>query len=73
MSGAERVLQEFKEIYGSPISSISKPVGLFNENDPMRWRVTFVGPRDTSYKGGLFFLSIQFPLEYPEKGPKVCF
>ena len=73
MSGAERVLQEFKEIYGDPISSKAKPVGLFNENDPMRWRVTFVGPRDTSYKGGLFYLSIQFPLEYPEKGPKVCF
>ena len=72
-TGAERILQEFKEINRNPISNCGVTVGLFNEGDPMRWRVSLLGPKDTSYRGGLFYLSIQFPPNYPEKAPEVCF
>ncbi len=73
MSGSERILQEFKELSRNPISNCGVTVGLFNESDPMRWRVTLTGPRDTSYKNGLFYLSVQFPPDYPNNPPEVCF
>ncbi len=72
MSNA-RILDEFKDISRNPISNCGVTVGLINENDPTRWRVSLLGPKDTSYKGGLFYLSIQFPPDYPKKAPEVCF
>ena len=72
MSNA-RILEEFKDISRNPISNCGVTVGLINENDPTRWRVSLLGPKDTSYKGGLFYLSIQFPPDYPNKAPEVCF
>ena len=32
-----------------------------------------VGPKDSSYAGGLFKLSVYFPDGYPQKPPDVCF
>ena len=72
-TGVQRIMEEFKEINRNPISNCGVTVGLFNEGDPTRWRVSLLGPKDTSYKGGLFYLSIIFPSNYPEKAPEVCF
>ena len=43
------------------------------DNDYTKWTATFTGPEDTSYKGGLFKLNIDFPFEYPKKPPQICF
>ena len=32
-----------------------------------------LGPKDTPYKGGLFFMNIKFPEEYPLKAPIIYF
>ena len=69
----DRVIEEFKDISKNPISNYPINVGLKNENDFREWKVTLSGPKDTSYGGGLFFLSIKFPDNYPEKEPEVCF
>ena len=73
MSGLERISKEFKDINRNPIANCGVTVGLFNDDDVTKWRVSLLGPKDTSYKGGLFYLSINFPEDYPEKPPEVCF
>ena len=73
MSGLDKITKEYKDINRNPIANCGVTVGLFDESNFRKWRVSLVGPRDSPYKGGLFYLSIDFPNEYPLKSPEVCF
>ncbi len=70
MSGLERIKEEFKEILSNPQSGVKVEI---RENDDTKWTATLIGPEDTSYKGGLFRLNINFTNKYPYEAPQVNF
>ena len=73
MSGKDRILQEFKDINRNPITNCGVTVGLINDSDITKWRISLLGPKDTSYSGGLFYLTVDFPQDYPQRAPEICF
>ena len=69
----KKIKEEFMDIKKNTIENIGVTVGLPNEDNIFEWKITLKGPRDSSYAGGLFFLRIIFPENYPTKAPEVCF
>ena len=69
----QRITNEFREINRNPMANIGFSVGLPNENNVFEWRCTLMGPSDTSYRNGLFYVRVLFPDNYPEGKPEVRF
>ena len=70
---SKRNVEEYKDLNRNPIPNCGMCVGLVDDNSYDDWKVSFTGPHDTPYKGGLFFLRIHFPQDYPNKAPEVYF
>ncbi|XP_010474938.1 PREDICTED: ubiquitin-conjugating enzyme E2 4-like [Camelina sativa] len=43
------------------------------DDDIFRWEATLIGPVNTPYEGGVFKISLNFPPDFPNNPPKVCF
>ena len=69
----KRLTGEFNSLLRSPNTNYGITVGLPDKNDMFHWRATLAGPKDSSYSGGTFILTISFPKDYPNSAPEVCF
>ena len=65
--------KEYNQLQNDPILSLGATVGLPDPRKIFHWKITLVGPQDTPYAGGMFFLTADFPETYPKTKPEIRF
>ena len=67
----KRLVKELNDFNQNPPEFCA--AGPISDNDIQKWQLAFLGPPDTPYENGVFFLSVKFPNDYPLSPPDVQF
>ena len=67
----ERITKEYNDNQKDPPEGCSSC--LENDEDMYHWKATILGPENSPYEFGVFFLDIEFPSDYPYNPPKIQF
>ncbi len=76
MEAMKYLKHEYDALQKDPILSLGCTVGLNiinGKKDIFHWKLSLLGPSDTPYAGGMFFLTVDFPDNYPVGKPEVKF
>ena len=73
MNSSEILKQEFIDISKSQLFNLGCSIGLQEEENFFKWRISFIAPKNSLYEGGLFFLGIIFPKDYPKNPLEINF
>jgi ubiquitin-protein ligase len=70
MTGLSKLQEEYKYIRKSGIlATIGGSAGPINKYNYFHWSGCFIGPKNSPYMNGLFYLEMKFPNDYPNKPP----
>lgn len=78
-NSVKRIMKELQEIHnseknkGENISEQTIRIGPVDETDMYTWRGKIKPPKGSNYYGGVFYLDIKFPTDYPFKPPRIRF
>ena len=71
LEAMKRIKNEYRN--SPPNVNIGFVVGLIDQENYFKWKVTMLGPKDSPYRGAVFILEVDFPDNYPESAPEIYF
>lgn len=69
----ELLKRQLIELCKDENSTYGFSVGLEDDSDFFKWRVTFEGPSNSLYEGGIFTGVLTFPEDFPNNPPEMRF